>query len=243
MLPKKTFLITDCPLYDSNFDTSGTVRLQRIMDFMQDAAGRHAQKLGFGWDNLDSTGCLWVLSKLKLRFDRPVTRQTEGFTLCTWPLRPQRFFAERCFEASDANGNRLFCATSVWLIIDRNSRKIVSSDRLNDIYNCDFDDAHSDISADFERIRRTDDYALCYERTVRRSDLDVNGHVNNTVYANLAVDVLSPDERVREVQIVYQKELRLGDTVRIFSRRADDAVYVVGERDETCFSALLTLDV
>ena len=65
MLPSKTFYKAEHVLYDSNFDASGRVNPHKIAEFLQDAAGEHANLLGFGWDSLDKTGCLWVLSKLR----------------------------------------------------------------------------------------------------------------------------------------------------------------------------------
>ena len=241
MLPSKTFFTTECRLFDSNFDMNGTLDLHRVAELLQDAAGEHARQLGFGWDDLDATGCLWVLSKLKIRFDKPLKEQ-KRFVLYTWPLKPARFFAERCFVAVDENGRQLFAATSIWLVIDRQSRRIASADRLADIYKAEFDEAHCDVTADFERIRRDNSYVLSYEKTVRRSDLDVNGHVNNTNYINYALDVLDPLRYVSQIEIVYQKELKLGDTAQVYCKQEGNAVYVVGERDETCFTAKLTLD-
>ena len=193
MLPSKTYYTMDCVLYESNFDTSGTVKPHRIMEFLQDAAGEHANRLGFGWDSLDSTGCLWVLSKIKIRFHKPVTKDIGRFTLYTWPLKPDRFFADRCFTALDGEGDRLFSAASVWLVIDRDTRRIVSADRLK------------------------------------------------SIYINYAVDVLDTGDRIREAEIVYRKELTLGDTVHIFYKRRDKEVLVVGERDEVCFTVRLAL--
>ena len=66
---------------------------------MQDAATQHGEQLGLGWNAMDANGILWVLSKIKVVFDKPVTRKTQEFLLYTWPLAPTRFFAERCFTA------------------------------------------------------------------------------------------------------------------------------------------------
>ena len=181
-----------------------------------------------------------MLSKLKIRLDIPFAADTADFTLYTWPLRPARFFAERCF-AGVKEDRTLFSATSLWTVIDRNTRRIVSADKLNSIYRCDFDDAHCDVTADFVRLRRDESYVQCYTKTVRRSDLDVNGHVNNTNYVNYALDVLQPGERVTEAEIVFQKELLFGDTVTVYAKRESGKVYVIGERDETCFTAVLTI--
>lgn len=242
MLPNKTFLTHSVPLYESDFDVSGQLKPCKVMENLQNIAADHAARLGFGWDALDGNSCLWVLSKIRIRFDRIIDKNVRHYTLYTWPLKPTRYFAERCFVALDDNGAQLFAATSIWLIIDRDSRKIVSSDRLAEIYTCDFDSAHCDVPAQFERFRPDDGFALCYERTMRRSDLDVNRHVNNTNYVNFALDALGGQERVREIEIVYHKELLLGDAVRVLCKRADGNAYIVGENGETCFTVKLTLN-
>lgn len=240
MLPSKTYFSMQCPLFESNFDTSGVVKLHRIAEFLQDAAGKHAAQLGFGWNDLDKNNCLWVLSKMKIRFDKPLTMDCGNFTLVTWPLKPTRFFAERCFVALDEGGEQIFAATTLWAVIDRNTRTI-ASDRLTELYNCDFDEAHCSVLPQFARIRRDDTFGFAYKKTVRRSDLDINGHVNNTNYINYAMDVLSPKERVCEAEVVFLKELLPQDQADIFCRRIQNIVEVVGERETPCFTARLVL--
>lgn len=78
-------------------------------------------------------------------------------------------------------------------------------------------------------------------KTVRRSDLDLNGHVNNTNYATYASDVLSPEEEILSMEIVFHKELKLGDTLTVYAKRQDNFVTVVGRREDTCFSAVIQL--
>ena len=51
MLPQKSFMTKDCLLYESDFDVTTCVKLQRIMELMQDIATTHADKLGCGWDD------------------------------------------------------------------------------------------------------------------------------------------------------------------------------------------------
>ncbi len=237
--PNKTFLTQNCQLFESDFDASRQVKPLRVMQFMQDIATTHATQIGLGWNEMHAAGMLWVLSKVKVVFDVAVTRQTPMFTLYTWPLAPERVFAERCFVAHDGE-KQLFSATSMWTLISEEQRKILPAITMNNFFHGEYDTVKSDTTADYERVRLDDTFDFCYEKTIRRSDLDLNGHVNNTNYITYAVDVLEPLQEVWELQIVYHKELRLGDIVKIFCKRQGAKVLVVGQRDaETCFTVVL----
>lgn len=240
-LPQKTFLSRTFQLYQSDFECNGQVKPHRIMQLLQDVATEHGRNIGVGWDVLNSHGMLWVLSKINLVFSRPVTMQNGIFTLYTWPLAPNKFFAERCFCALDEHGEQLFSATSLWMMISRDDRKILPAETMNKFCTCDYSDVHADAPNAFLRVRKDENYQFCYEKQIRRSDLDKNGHVNNTNYIVFALDVLSPHESVSAVEIVYHKELKLGDIVQISFRRDGEKVYVVGEHDGTSFTTVFTL--
>lgn len=242
MLPQKTFLVKDCTLYESDFDVTSCVKPHRIMELMQDAATTHADQLGIGWNFMDSKGLFWILSKVKIVFHKPITRNTRGFKLYTWPVAANRMYMERRFTTVDEQGEMLFSSSTLWMIVDLDSRKFVSRDVAKQYYNFDFDNADCDCDDNFERLRRDESYSLKYERTVRRTDLDINKHVNNTNYINYALDILNDTDRLLAVEIVYHKELKLGDVVQVYSKREGNFVYVVGERDgETCVTVKLTI--
>jgi len=242
MLPQKTYVTKDCVLHESDYDVSKQVKLHRLMEFMQDLATEHAFKLGFGWDYMDKNGLFWVISKYKIVFDKPVDRSVRSFKLYTWPIAPNKFFIERRFVAVNDSGEQLFSATTIWMIVERDTRKIASQEVINKFYRADFDDTPCDADTSFERIRKDDGYELSYEREIRRTDLDINRHVNNTNYINFAIDVADCSKTVKQAEIVYHKELKLADCVKVFSKNVNGNALIIGERNgETCFTAKLIL--
>lgn len=238
-LPKITYLKKQCELYESDFECNNQLKPYRAMQLMQDAATAHAEEIGVGWHNMDNHGLLWVLGKVHIVFDRPLTRADTNFTLYTWPLAPDRFYSERCFSAVQ-NGEQVFCATSLWIMIERATRKIVPAVKMNEFFHGEYDVEKSDVVGDFLRVRYDETFTHAYTKTVRRSDLDLNGHVNNTNYVTYALDVLLPSEQIKSVQIVYNKELVFGDVVEVYFKREQNLVTVVGLRQgETCFTVVL----
>ena len=239
-LPDKTYLTLECKLNESDFECTRQAKPLRIMQLLQDAATEHGEEIGVGWNALDRNGMLWVLSKIKITFDVPVTKENGRFTLYTWPLAPNRFFAERCFAA--VGDRQLFSATSMWSMISKTERKILPATIMNNMFRGEYSSIHCDTSADFARVRLDDSFRLAYDTTVFRSDLDQNGHVNNTNYVNYALNVLDTQEKIKGIEIVYHKELKLGEKLQVYYNHEIDCVSVVGMRqDEICFTALLTL--
>lgn len=239
-LPDKTFLKKTVTLHESDFDCNGDLKLNRIMQLLQDAATEHAEQLGLGWKAMDGRCMVWMISKIKVVLHRAVGRSTPRFTLYTWPLAPVRFFTDRCFEAVTEQGEPLFSALSQWMIIHRDQRKILPAAVMNEFYHGEYSDVKND-SDGFARVRADEGFSLQYVRDIRRSDLDLNGHVNNTNYVTYAVDALPADARVCAAELAYHKELRCGDRVEILSKQIGDTVEIVGQREETCFTAKLTL--
>ena len=239
-LPDKTYLTHDYRLGESDFECNRQVKPLRILQLLQDVATEHAEQIGVGWSTMNANGMLWVLSKIKIVFDCPVTRKNSRFKLYTWPLAPNRFYAERCFAAVD--DQQLFSATSLWSIISKDERRILPAETMNKFFLGTYSERHCDTTADFARVRLDDSFRYSYATTVFRSDLDHNGHVNNTNYVNYALNVLDPQEKVQILEIVYHKELVLGDRLQVLSKRDGHYVSVVGQRqDDVCFTAHITL--
>ncbi len=94
---------------------------------MQDIAWEHAEKLGIGFNNLHEHQQLWVLSRMLLKIKRR-PKWGEKFTLETWPVGLNGLLAIRDLHFIDANGESIIKATTSWLILDLNTRKVIRLD-------------------------------------------------------------------------------------------------------------------
>lgn len=77
------------------------------------------------------------------------------------------------------------------------------------------------------------------EHTVSYSDLDINGHTNNSRYVVWAMDCLPgevTDSPVKDLYINFVKETLPGDKVQLCAQNDDSTWYVEGKvADKTCF--------
>jgi acyl-ACP thioesterase len=210
--------------YDVNtivLDHRKQISLVGLLNLLQDTAWIHAEHLGWGYDALIEKGTIWVLSRQKVVMKEWPMWQ-EKVTVNTWPRRSSGLMAVREFEilAEDRNGIRRRvgeCSTS-WLVLDWNTRKIQKLDRIM-VGMPTRSEGILDIAA--ERVPPRSDLAEIARFEVRNSDLDVNGHVNNTRYAQWVTDTLSLDELKRyavdEYDVNFLAETGVGDTIVIES--------------------------
>ncbi|MBN1783740.1 MAG: hypothetical protein JW812_02105, partial [Alphaproteobacteria bacterium] len=107
-----------------DIDQYGRLSPLPLCDFLLDAAGNHAQKLGLSLHDLQSRQYTWVLSRMILKMDiYPVWRDT--ITIHTWPSGIEKLFALRDFEITDEQNRVIGAGVSAWLVIDVESRRPV----------------------------------------------------------------------------------------------------------------------
>ena len=193
-----------------DFDQYGRIQPTPVLDIFQDVATIQAENMGIGRDDMLKEGVFWAIIRSKFEIVRAPSHY-QVVSVRTWPHSPTRFSFMRDFSMRDEAGELLIKATSEWVLMDVETRKFAS---VKDHYHGldDFDEARS-----FERKpRKIPDFEEG-NRPVRTivpsySDIDVNGHVNNAVYANYAVDALNPGAAgmMKTFQIDYRYEVLPG---------------------------------
>ena len=195
-------------------DPHGAVRLTALVaDLLDVAAGR---ALGVAVKDLRRLGLTWVLSRVHLQLAR-LPRCGEQLTIRTWPVSREGIFSVRDFELLDGRGERIGCATSSWAVLDLKSRRPVRIDASLPPYPLHPLRALND---PFAAVPTADRWETELQLPVLRGDLDINGHVNNTVYAGWALEAVPSrifDHAVLlAVEINFRAEVHYGD--RIISR-------------------------
>lgn len=196
---------------------NGKLSLFSLLNFMQDIASDHAEKLRFGRDDLMKENQFWVLSRLYLKMSRwPLWEET--VIVRTWPNGTDRLFALRNFDICNNEGMSIGGASSSWLILDRDSKKIIRPDSLiqrMNIKRVDDIPVRNPIKLDKEVEQGEDDLCL----RIRTSDLDINLHTNNAVYLKWIYDsydfgfVTKNDPQTAEIN--YLAESKHGETIKI----------------------------
>ena len=60
---------------------------------------------------------------------------------------------------------------------------------------------------------------------IRKSDIDVNQHVNNLNYFHLIGELMDFGEQFNYFRIIYKKEIKYGDQITVCRQNADGTAY------------------
>ena len=203
-------------------DPLGRLQVPILCKLLQEAATAHAAILGVAVDTLIENGVAWVLSRLHLEMQRWPTSD-EYIVIETWPEAANRLFTERRFNVVDAADISIGTASTLWLILDLERRRPVRLpahvvERLGEL-------GLGSEPRRFGDLVTPDPVDRELAFTVRRSDLDLADHVNNTSYVEWAIEAV-PDEvwssnELAELEIQFVSECRQGQTVLSRSRQVD----------------------
>jgi len=195
-------------------DLTGALKLQSLFNYLQEIAGNHATELGVGFDELNTRGLFWVLSRIKIIIDR-MPSWRERVSLTTWPKGVDKLFALRDFRLIDAQRNTLLKATTAWLLLDRERNRPQRIDVLPiDIHRYHVEHA---IAEPLGKLKPEIDLTLRHEKKILISDLDVNNHVNNAEYIRWIVDCFDFNRlhrgTIQSIQVNYLDEALFDDTI------------------------------
>lgn len=101
----------------------GEVSTPFLFWYMQEIAWEHANRLGLGFEHLREDRLFWVLSRFLVKIGRR-PKWTEEFELETWSRGTDGFYAYRDFRFLDDKGKEIITATSTWLVLDLETRRI-----------------------------------------------------------------------------------------------------------------------
>lgn len=238
----KPFLEVEYLLRATDFDCRYQLQPASVLELFQDAAGRHSIEMGVGYQQFAPKNLLWVLSGVRFQVIK-TPEMYQRVKVITWPLPPSAVTFQRECRMEDMDGNLLVKGSSDWAVVDGLRRKIVPA---KGIYPPSFVPCEERCFADKAPRLRDFEPAGEGKRIVPGfAELDINGHVNNTKYANFILDAVDwqPQERIDTFQIHYRKEMMAGQAVTLYTRREEAVLSVMGKSDggESMFHCRITL--
>jgi medium-chain acyl-[acyl-carrier-protein] hydrolase len=205
-------------------DPQGRLEVPILCKLMQETAVAHAAILGVSVETLMDNRVAWVLSHLDLKVERWPGPDAE-ITIKTWPEAASRLIIERRFEVLDSAGELSASASTYWLVLDLKRRRPV---RLPAVV-LEAMTKHEIGSATVkpDRLEQPDLVDLERVFTVRRSDLDMSDHVNNTSYVEWAMEAVPVEvwasQELAELEISFLSECHQGQTIVSVSQTTGDA--------------------
>ncbi len=217
-----------------------------ILAFLEDIATYHSGLVGYGVEDVEKNkGAFLILDwnlevKKRLKFNDVVKVKTYAL-----PIEKTSFHCYRNFEIYDEKDELIATASSKWLFYNFEQRKIVKLDEeILKLFEPEGD--LKKVEEKITKLKEPTSYENMIEYQVRRSNIDVNKHMNNLVYLKLANEILPEDvyfaDELNNLRITYKHQIRLGETVKIYYTVEDNKHFVtIKNQDESKIHAIVEM--
>jgi len=221
-------------LRSRDVDMFRRLRSSELFHLLQEASIRHTEQLGMGRDKTLDRGILWVLMMQRIEIAR-MPEYDEDIVLKSWPGRTMHLLFPRHYGISTPAGETLVRASALWCLVDSESRRSVFPEK----YGVEIEGVVTGEEIELPGVLQSAESAAHGDFTVPYSFVDINGHMNNARYVDVAEDMLglaAQGRKLRAVRTEYQSEARLGETLRLsWGERESGCFTVVGETDRRVF--------
>ena len=210
--------IVDYPVLLNDISIDAKLRSWTLFNYLQDAAGRHADQLGVGLKQLRESDLSWVLSRVRIKMDE-FPEYGDVLRVSTYPSGFERLFAYRQFVLTSAlTGKRFGVAGSAWLTINPATLRLVSPAKyFTGLPEWDFEGETWFQGETLDKISVDDDAAAPLVQSVYCSQIDYNRHPNNAFYAmfteNWLGKQLDAPARFHEIQINFNQSTAIDETL------------------------------
>ena len=229
----------------SEIGKNNKVTNKAILSYLEDIGGIHSNMAGYGIFEIAETHLSWILLGWRVQVIRR-PKYGEKIKIKTWSKGVIKFYTYRDFEIYDQQGNLVIKASSKWVLLDIEKGKIVRIDsELMNKYEPETDKGVFGID-EFDKIKEPEEYQYETEYSVRRADIDVNNHMHNLNYIELANEALPEDvyrgALFNDVRIIYKKEIKYGDIVKCkYAYKEDKHIVVIKSQDDAIVHAVIEL--
>ena len=240
------------PIFNKEFtlsrihtDCFGYAKPSVLLYMMQEAAGEHCALLNVDKSHLNRL--FWAITRTRVQVTR-LPKLGETVTVQTWPMPTTRVAYPRSVVAYDAQGNEVFRAITLWVLMDENTRAMVLPGKSG--VTVDGTLTGTELAAPHAIATRP--MANTCQKQVTYSLLDQNGHMNNTRYMDWVDDLLPSgfhkNHRVQEFTLCYMNEALEGDQIALQFELTDgqsltvDAQRPKADGSDRIFSAQVIYD-
>lgn len=239
MIYKDTFRIG---LDDLNREKQ--LKNKAILKILEDVAGFHSDYVHYGINEIFGNGIAWALLDWEIEIKkRP--QYGDLLEVETWGRAPGRCHVYRDFRIF-VNGELCVIATSKWMLMDLIHRRPMKIPvEMMTAYE---PEPHLFVLTDAElpKLREPEQTEFVMEYPIRKTDIDINGHLHNTNYLDIAMEAMEGEcfADVVHFRISYRKEIMYGSPVKVYrsaGQEGNTTCYILKNQSENEIHAFIEI--
>ena len=219
----------------SDVDATRRMSFGSLMDAMQDCVNINSESVGRGIDYMLEHKRTWFAIGWNIEIRR-IPKMFEEISVKTWAYEFATSIGYRNVIVTDENGEDIVCADSMWTLMDMETKHPVRIEE-EDAKGYEINPRYP-MERCGRKIRLPKEFEVVDTVVVPKADIDYNGHMNNTRYAELATDcaskLLKKGNRVKGIKLIFKSEAMLSDTLKLYAAEKDGRLYVLGEHERGC---------
>ena len=231
----KNFIISNNDV-DARFD----LKVSAIFRLFQDVAMLATRDLKVDSMSLSKRNIDWVITRMMVEIKR-LPKCDEQISVFTYPGKDMAMLYPRYFFITDAKGEIIIRSSSIWCLIDNDTRKVIVD---KDVIKKLPEETHDSQLPFPEKIAMPMNQKYIDRRVIHYSDLDFNSHMNNVRYVELLTDThdscFYKSHQIKSITLNYLKEIKEKEVVDIYSNASNPETISVSVDGDLAFLGKVT---
>lgn len=196
----------------SEVDETGALSLVGMVDYLQDCSTFQSEDGGVGPDHLAQTQLGWFIANWEIQIDR-MPRFGDRIVVSTWSYNIAKLYGWRNYTITSPDGREYVRADSLWFLFDKARGRAIKVPQEEAAPYLAQREERLDMPPIERKISVEGAGRLMPAITVNEQHLDMNRHVNNAQYIQMAVDAVAASGEVlhpRQLNVQYKKAAVVG---------------------------------
>lgn len=231
----------DFSIRDINKNTELTNKA--ILGFFEDIGGYQSDIAGYGLKDIEHTRLSWVLLHWKVKVLKRI-KYGDSINIKTWSRGAIHACCYRDYEIYNEKNELCVIGTSKWALIHLENGLMRLTDELVEKYQTENKSTFE--AFNFNKLKEPENSLLTFEYKVQRKDIDINNHMHNLCYLDLAYEAL-PQEIYENTsfdnfEIMYKSGAFLGDNLKCFYAQVNNEHFItIKSNDEKILHAIIKM--
>jgi medium-chain acyl-[acyl-carrier-protein] hydrolase len=216
-------------LLASDCDAEQRLKLSSLLRAIEEISIADTTRLHMGRDKTLDKGLLWVIARISIRINA-LPKYDDFVKLITYPEKREHVLFPRYYVLKSGAGKTYLEAESLWTLIDQKTRKPVNPKDYGILIRGFPFKKENEILPIVQPLP----IQKSLNRTVSYSELDLNGHMTNTRYADWFVDVFAEELKSKELSsfnLAFRQEAKEGEILSLGMGEDKEKIYLSGSKE------------